>query len=276
MTSTLNGIYVHIPFCVSKCHYCDFNSYALGQAKTEPYVRALLREIEMTVPTVPPSAAFETVFFGGGTPATCSGEQLVSILNALRERFHLLADAEVTTEANPGTVTRHQLEEMREGGFNRISYGVQAFDDALLRSVGRVRTCAEAVEAVDLARAAGFANINADLMFGLPGQTLADFRETLLRAFDLNVPHLSIYGLIVEEGTAFGRWHDQGKLDLPGDIIEREMYDLVIDLTAQMGYEQYRSAILRCPVIGAATTPSTGAMSRIWALGRGRWPIGMG
>lgn len=242
-----NGIYVHIPYCASKCHYCDFNSYALGQAKTEPYVRALLREIGQAASMVQPGTAFETVFFGGGTPTTCSGEQLVRVLNALREHYTLSPDAEITTEANPGTVTPEQLAQIREGGFNRISFGVQAFDDALLRSIGRVHTVAEAEEAVAFARDAGFANINVDLMFGLPGQTLPAFRETLTRAFDLNVPHLSIYGLIVEEGTAFGRWYDQGKLDLPGDAIEREMYDMVLESTESHGYEQYEISNFALP-----------------------------
>lgn len=242
-----NGIYVHIPYCASKCHYCDFNSYALGQAKTEPYVRALVREIEGTAPTVEPGTEFETVFFGGGTPTTCSGEQLTRILCALRENYALSPDAEITSEGNPGTVTPDQLARMREGGFNRVSFGVQAFDDALLRSIGRVHTVAEAVEAVKLSRAAGFDNINVDLMFGLPGQTLPAFRETLDRAFDLGVPHLSVYGLIVEEHTAFGRWHEQGKLDLPGDAVEREMYDLVLEKTAAHGYEQYEVSNFALP-----------------------------
>jgi oxygen-independent coproporphyrinogen-3 oxidase len=242
-----NGIYVHIPYCASKCHYCDFNSYALGQAKTEPYVRALLAEIERTVPGVAPGTAFDTAFFGGGTPTTCSGEQLVRVLDALRQHYTLSPEAEVTTEGNPGTVSLEQLSRLREGGFNRVSFGVQAFDDALLRSIGRVHTVAEALEALELSRRAGFANINVDLMFGLPGQTLPAFRDTLSRAFDLGVPHLSIYGLIVEEHTAFGRWHDQGKLDLPGDDVEREMYDLVLESTAAHGYEQYEISNFALP-----------------------------
>ncbi|MBW3622588.1 MAG: radical SAM family heme chaperone HemW [Armatimonadetes bacterium] len=233
------GIYVHIPYCSSKCHYCDFNSYALGQARTEPYVRALLREIERTAAEVKTESRFETVFFGGGTPTMCSGEQLVRILNALRSSYDLSPEAEITTEANPGTVTLEQLAQLRQGGFNRISFGVQSFDNALLRSIGRIHTDRQAEEAVALAREAGFANINVDLMFGLPGQALPAFGETLDRAFELDVPHLSIYGLIVEEGTAFGRWHEQGKLDLPDDSLEREMYDLVLEQTAEYGYEQY-------------------------------------
>lgn len=233
------SIYIHIPFCASKCHYCDFNSYALGQAKTEPYVRAVLTEIKRTADTVPPGTRFDTVFFGGGTPTMCSASQLVRILDALRTYYDLAPDAEITSEGNPGTVTVEQLAEMREGGFNRVSFGVQAFDDALLRSIGRVHTCAQAEEAVAMARAAGFESINADLMFGLPGQTLPAFRDTLARAFDLNVPHLSIYGLIVEEHTAFGRWHEEGKLHLPGEDVERAMYDLTMETAAAHGYEQY-------------------------------------
>jgi oxygen-independent coproporphyrinogen-3 oxidase len=234
-----NGIYVHIPFCASKCHYCDFNSYALGQAKTEPYVRALLSEIERAADGIPSETRFDTVFFGGGTPTLCTAEQLARILDALRSRLNLRPDAEITAEGNPGTVTARQLEAMREGGFNRVSFGAQAFDDRMLRSIGRVHNCEQAEEAIVLARAAGFRNVNTDLMFGLPGQTLPAFRETLSRALDLGVPHLSIYGLIVEEGTAFGRWYEEGKLDLPGDAVEREMYDLVMEATAARGYEQY-------------------------------------
>ncbi len=233
------GIYVHIPFCVSKCHYCDFNSYALGQAKTEPYVRALVREIEEATPVIPPEGGFESVFFGGGTPTTCSPEQLARVLDTVRYRYPLAPDAEITTEANPGTVTAPQLAALREAGFNRISFGVQAFDDALLRSVGRIHTGAEAVEAVEMARAAGFDNVNADLMFGLPGQTLAAFRETLRRAFDLDTPHLSIYGLLVEEGTAFGRWREEGRLHLPDDTLERAMLEAAMEEAVAYGYERY-------------------------------------
>jgi oxygen-independent coproporphyrinogen-3 oxidase len=199
----------------------------------------LIHEIEGTVSQVEMGTAFGSVFFGGGTPTTCSSDQLVRILDTLRSCYALTEDVEITTEANPGTVSLEQLSALREGGFNRISFGVQAFDDALLRSVGRVHTCAQAEEAVQLARSAGFQSINADLMFGLPGQTLPAFRETLRRALDLNVPHLSIYGLIIEEHTAFGRWHEQGKLDLPDDATERAMYDAAMDAASARGYEQY-------------------------------------
>jgi oxygen-independent coproporphyrinogen-3 oxidase len=247
MNRFTHGIYVHIPFCASKCHYCDFNSYALGQAKTEPYIRALLQEIEQTAETVDSGVRFETVFFGGGTPTLCSAEQLNRVLSALNQRYSLVDDAEITTEGNPGTVTVEQLSALREGGFNRVSFGVQAFDDAMLRSIGRVHTSAQAEDAVAFARSAGFENVNVDLMFGLPGQTLPHFRETLLHALDLCVPHLSIYGLIVEEHTAFGRWYEEGKLDLPGDEIEREMYELVMDAAAEHGYEQYEISNFALP-----------------------------
>lgn len=233
------AIYIHIPLCVQRCAYCDFTSYAGRLERRGEYVQAVLRELRA-------QAAFfgarrvATVFLGGGTPTLLSGEQVAAILSEIRARFALEEDAEITMEGNPGTLTRESLSAYRRAGVNRLSLGVQSLDDGLLRAVGRIHTAAEAVRAVELAREAGFDNLNLDLMNGLPGQRAGQWAETLQRAIALGPEHLSCYGLILEEGTPLEAAVRQGRCaPLPDEEAMEEMDALTQALTRAAGYGRY-------------------------------------
>ncbi len=237
MKRTTAGVYVHIPFCVKKCGYCDFNAYSgYKDATKRGYVEALCREIEARSEA---QTRVPTVFFGGGTPTTLAAGDLVRILETVRTSFAVDADAEVSVEANPSDASLPYLTALRAGGFNRLSFGVQTFDDRLLRSIDRIHSGAEAETAVRLAHDAGFDNVSIDLMFGLPRQTLADWDRSLDRAFALGVPHLSLYGLIVEEGTAFFARRERGKLPLPTEKAEAAMFARALERAPAEGYERY-------------------------------------
>ena len=194
------GIYLHIPFCVRKCAYCDFVSFAEGSVP-EPYVDALLAELELVARGGDYPAAFDTVFFGGGTPSLLSGAQMQIILDALRSHFAIRADAEISMECNPGTVTPEKLAAYRAAGINRLSIGLQSTHDTLLKEIGRIHNFAQFLETLSSARAAGFDNINVDLMHGLPNQTLEQYKDSLQIVCDLGVQHISAYSLILEEHT---------------------------------------------------------------------------
>ncbi len=232
------AIYVHIPFCVRRCPYCDFNTYAGLERLQGPYVEALIREVRAYGRRMGRPQA-STVFFGGGTPTTLTGEQLRRVLDAVRDAFDVLPDAEITSEANPGTVDSDRFRAMRDAGFNRLSLGVQSFDDEELRFLGRIHSAAEAVEAYRRAREAGFGNVNLDLMFGLPEQRIESWERSLSRAVGLRPEHLSLYALTVEEGTPLARWVADGKTPPPDEGAAADMYDLACDLLAEAGYRHY-------------------------------------
>lgn len=234
---TTAGVYVHIPFCVKKCGYCDFNAYSGYKEETKRrYVDALCREIAARSE---PNTRVPTVFFGGGTPTTLPAEALARILAAVKAAFAVDADAEVSVEANPGDATLPYLCALRAAGFNRLSFGVQTFNDRLLKQIDRVHSGADAQTAVAVATQAGFDNISIDLMFALPRQTLADWDRSLDAAFALDVPHLSLYALIVEEGTAFFARRERGRLALPSEKTEAAMFARAIERATQAGYERY-------------------------------------
>jgi oxygen-independent coproporphyrinogen-3 oxidase len=231
------GIYVHIPFCVKKCGYCDFNAYSGYRDSTKiKYVDALCREIEARSE---PETFVPTIFFGGGTPTTLAAADLARILETVRRSFAVDTDAEISLEANPSDATQSYLTELRQSGFNRISFGVQTFNDRLLKSIDRIHSAEDARSAVAAARAAGFDNLSIDLMFGLPRQTLADWDRSLDAAFALDVPHLSMYGLIVEEGTVLWAKRERGKLPLPSEKIEAAMFGRAIERAVPAGYRRY-------------------------------------
>ena len=232
------GIYVHIPFCRQKCRYCDFPSYAGMEALYEDYLAALCREIDGKGGLFSHSTV-DTVFIGGGTPTLLAQQQLERLLDALQRSFVFDAGAEITIEANPGTVSRDKLKSMQKMGINRISFGVQSFNDSLLREIGRIHTAVEAVEAVCFARQAGFDNINIDLISGLPRQTLADWQDTLRQAVDLEVQHISAYGLKVEDGTPFAAAAAAGTLRLPDEEEDEAMYDLTTEWLPGQGFFRY-------------------------------------
>lgn len=248
------ALYVHIPFCVRKCYYCDFNSGPASEEIRHQFVDALVQEIRNSPWKGSPA---RTVFFGGGTPSELNTPQLARITSALHEAFAFEeplttalpphsptstpppSEPEWTIECNPGTVTRESLAAMREMGFNRISLGVQTFHDHHLKALGRIHTAAEAAEAVAAARGAGFRRLNVDLIFCLPGQTLQEWKSDLEAAFDLEPEHLSLYNLTIEENTEFGRRHRQGILSLPDEDLSADMYEWTLDRCSVKGFEQY-------------------------------------
>ena len=232
------GVYVHIPFCRSKCQYCDFASYAGREEMREAYVDALGTEMlvrgqEMVLKHGRP----ETVYVGGGTPTALNVEQLSSVVALIKSVFGTAA--EFTMEVNPGTVDGDLLKKLHEWGVNRLSIGIQSFDNNLLKRLGRIHTAEQAEEAVKLARAAGFDNLSLDLMYGLPGQTMEDLQKSVKKALSLQPEHISIYGLQVEEGTPFYRDQQAGRLNLPESDVTDDMYDYLTEYLPEQGYRRY-------------------------------------
>ncbi|GLV57811.1 coproporphyrinogen III oxidase [Dictyobacter sp. S3.2.2.5] len=237
------SLYLHIPFCHTRCHYCDFNTFAGRLPLREPYVRALLQEIEMAGNMARHEDGRQrrsrTIFLGGGTPSLLTVDQITRLLQACFQSFAVDDNAEITMEANPGTLDQEQLIGIRKAGINRLSMGAQSFDAQLLKTLGRIHTPEEIVQAVQHARTAGFTSINIDFMFGLPGQTMQHWQETLKRALELRPEHLSLYSLIVEEGTPFHDWVNDGSI-IPGDEdLCADMYEYADELLRQAGYVNY-------------------------------------
>lgn len=232
------GLYIHIPFCERKCPYCDFNTYAGLGHLYDRFVWALVTEIrrEGERRGHPPA---RTVFLGGGTPTVLSPDHLALILAATREAFDLPAAAEVTSEANPGTVDRARFQALQEMGVNRLSLGAQSFDEEDLRFLGRIHTVTDIYRAVEDARAAGFTNINLDLMYGLPGQPPERWHHSLQEAIRLAPEHLSCYALTVEEGTPLARWVAEGRVPPTDDDHQAALYAIARERLAAAGYEHY-------------------------------------
>ena len=232
------GIYVHIPFCIRKCKYCDFVSYA-GKTCDEQkeYVNKICEEIKKQGIKLSEKYLVDTVFFGGGTPTILDAEDLAKILNTIKSNFncHLV---EISFEANPGTIDRTKLTKLKEAGFNRISIGVQSFDDSILDTLGRIHDSKAAEAAVNMALELGF-NTNLDLMFGVPGQTLDIWKYTLQKAIELNPNHISFYSLQLEEGTPLYESYRFGDLELPTWEENRAMYQLALDMLKSAGYVHY-------------------------------------
>ncbi len=237
------SLYLHIPFCHTRCYYCDFNTYAGILPMRSAYVRALLTEIELAGKMArhddDSRRRSRTIFFGGGTPSLLSVEQMKHLLDACFAAFAVDSDAEITMEANPGTLTQEQLVGLRAAGVNRLSMGAQSFDADLLKALGRIHTPEEIIQAVQYARQAGFTSINVDFMFGLPGQTMQHWRQTLEQALELRPEHLSLYSLIVEEGTPFHSWAQEGRI-IPGDEdLCADMYEYADQRLKEAGYINY-------------------------------------
>ncbi|MBO4678030.1 MAG: oxygen-independent coproporphyrinogen III oxidase [Lachnospiraceae bacterium] len=230
-------IYVHIPFCVKKCDYCDFVSFACGKDVQEDYFKALLSQIESMKETVG-SVPIVSCFFGGGTPTVPDERLLISVLCKLKETFNFTPDAEITIEANPNSASREKLRAYRDAGVNRLSIGLQSTDNGELKCLSRLHTYEEFLKTFKDAREAGFDNINVDIMSALPGQTMESFEKTLERVCALNPEHISAYSLIIEEGTPFFDRYKDGK-GLPDEDTEREMYYLTKRFLHEHGYERY-------------------------------------
>lgn len=233
-------IYVHIPFCIQKCGYCDFNAYLYRRDTAQIYISALRREIEHTASERPwMSYHVPSVYFGGGTPSTLAPADLTSLLSLIRDSFPVSADAEITLEADPGTIDLVGLEVLRAGGFNRISIGVQAFDDALLRRLDRLHSAVDARCVLVWARQAGFMDLNLDLMFGLPEQSLPTWERSLHEALAVTPTHIAVYGLSIEERTPFYRRQQRGELTLPDEEVQVAMFERADQLLSPAGYVHY-------------------------------------
>ena len=226
-------LYVHIPFCVRKCQYCDFLSGPSDEETKDRYIEALLKEIRAAEHTE--DYEIVSVFIGGGTPSALKAEAIASIMRTLQEQFFFCEDAEVTIEANPGTVDLEKLTIYRNVGINRLSLGLQSTDAEQLKLLGRIHSYEEFLKSYEWAREAGFSNINIDLMFAIPGQTGEAWRQHLYQVAELNPEHISAYSLIIEEGTPFA----EQNLDLPDEDTEYQMYEDTAEILERYGYRQY-------------------------------------
>lgn len=239
----MNGgmeLYLHMPFCVRKCAYCDFLSFPTDQETQNLYTRRLREDIDAMGKKYG-DIPVDTIFIGGGTPSVPDSALIVGIMEHVRKAFHVAEGAEISMEANPGTVTREKLTDYRWAGINRLSFGLQSANDRELKLLGRIHTWAEFLESFHLARECGFTNINIDLMSALPGQTRESWKDTLKRVTDLNPEHISAYSLIIEDGTPFGEKYgsEEGRKLLPDEDSEREMYHETKRFLQDCGYERY-------------------------------------
>lgn len=277
-------LYIHIPFCVRKCGYCDFLSFPAGSDVQKRYLEALKTEIRETGERLcGPDLCSErgrpvnglqgewnpekisSIFIGGGTPSVLTGDQIAGVMDAVRESFSVQSDAEITIEANPGTLDPEKLHRFRAAGINRISIGCQSMHDRELIRMGRIHSHAEFLQSYQWARQAGFDNINVDLIAALPGQTLADWRDTLHTAAALGPEHISAYNLILEEGTPF--YEQRDSLDLPDEDTERAMYEETASILSAYGYRQYELSNYAKP--GMACRHNQGYWTGIPYLGMG-------
>ncbi|MGL5354336.1 MAG: radical SAM family heme chaperone HemW [Clostridium sp.] len=228
------SLYVHVPFCKQKCFYCDFPSYATLESLMEDYVEALCKEIEEKAT----GYLINSIFIGGGTPSYLETHQIKKVLKTI-SKLNFSENMEFSMECNPGALEEEKLVAMFEGGVNRISMGLQAVQDTLLKSIGRIHTFNQFEENFKLARKVGFNNINIDLMFGLPNQKVSEWKETLETIAKIGPNHISAYSLIIEEGTCFYKMWNNDKLILPSEDDEREMYEITKDILKKYGYNQY-------------------------------------
>lgn len=234
------GIYIHIPFCKQKCKYCDFVSFKCNESKYEDYFNCVIKEIVDQVAEVKEhNEQIDTIYIGGGTPSVVPTDYIVSILNAIFDNYLVCKDAERTIEINPGTVDEEKLREYKEIGINRVSIGLQSTNDELLKMLGRIHTYSEFEDVYEMVRRVGFDNINVDLMIGLPNQTLDDVEDSLSRIIEKNPEHVSVYSLILEEETQLFDLVNEGKLELPSEDLEREMYWKVKEVLEKNGYNHY-------------------------------------
>lgn len=233
-----HAVYIHVPFCTTKCTYCAFNTYTNLENLVQPYTDAVANEL-VSVALSQPNTPVHTIFFGGGTPSLLTPAQFDQILNTIRQHYVLDADAEISLEANPNDITRPYLEALRATGLNRISIGMQSAIESELQMFARRHDNDAVVRAVSAARQAGFTNINLDLIYGIPHQTLTNWEQTLAQAVALQPDHLSLYALGLEEGTPMAAWVDRGRLPEPDDDLAADMYELATEVLARAGYVQY-------------------------------------
>ena len=237
------GFYVHVPFCTTRCGYCDFNTYTAEElgvgASRSTYADTVISEIRWARSQVPDDRSVATVFVGGGTPTLLGADDLVRILGAIEAEFGLEPGAEVTTEANPDSVTPQMLDELREGGFTRVSFGVQSLAPHVLEVLERTHTPGRALEAIAEARAAGFAHVSADLIYATPGETDDDLAASVAAVLDAGVDHLSAYSLIIEDGTRLAARVRRGELPAPDDDVAADRYRIIDAMASAAGLEWY-------------------------------------
>lgn len=230
----MRGLYIHIPFCIKKCKYCDFTSYTNCDRLFERYISETTKEMERYR-----GEEIDTVFIGGGTPTIMSAVQLGTLLMKIRNIFKLSGNTEMTIEANPKTLTEEKLFALKAGGVNRLSIGVQSFNNDELERIGRVHNEKDATDAVEISKKCGFSNINLDIMFSLPGQTKESFKYTLKKAVSLNPVHISCYSLILEENTPLYNEVKEGKIKMCDEETDRELYEYACGFFAENGFGQY-------------------------------------
>lgn len=233
------NIYLHIPFCRRRCGYCDFNTFAGFSHAIPGYVKALCKEIEYVGKQQDAQIPIQTIFFGGGTPSLLSIHQFESLFQELHRSFQIAEKAEITLEANPGTVNFDYLNSLNQMGFNRISFGMQSAHPQDLKILDRQHQFADVVNAVKWSRQVGFRHINLDLIFGIPGQSLERWQETLRLAMGFGVDHFSLYNLTIEEGTPLARWDQKGMLETVDNDLSASMYQMAMEMLADKGFRQY-------------------------------------
>ena len=239
LQSQLVSIYIHIPFCRSRCTYCDFNTYAGMEAYIVDYTAALEKELHMARPLLRAGESIHTIYFGGGTPTILPAQQFARILDGIRREYPLTEDVEVTSEANPLLLTVEGLHALKRAGVERLSMGMQSGNPQELKLLGRRHTLAELAQSMDFARQAGFENINLDLIFGIPGQSLASLKESLEKALALQPQHLSLYSLTVEDATPLAHMLREGSLPEPDADVAADMYEWLMDYLPTQGFDQY-------------------------------------
>lgn len=238
--------YIHIPFCEHICYYCDFNKVFLEGQPVDEYLELLLREMDLQLAQTPIDQA-PTLYVGGGTPTALTAQQLDRLLGGIVQRFPMKTVEEFTVEANPGDLTVDKLKIMQNYGVDRLSMGVQTFDDRLLKKIGRKHTADDVYQTMAFLEKADFRNVSIDLIYALPGQSLASFRDTLKRALDFDLPHYSLYSLILENKTMFMNWVRQGRLELPDQEEEGQMFEETIKAMEKAGRKQYEVSNFALP-----------------------------
>jgi len=233
------GLYIHIPYCIHKCGYCDFNSHPIKHDEMDHYIDALVAEMQHYAKIYSNTNIIKTIFLGGGTPTTLTVYQLERILKECVKEFKVAPDAEITIEANPATIDIEQMKSIRQTGYNRISIGVQSFDKTELKLLDRAHGPEEVHSTVDCARKAGFDNLSLDLMFAIPNQSLSSWESNLDKALEKNPEHLSTYNLTIEQGTAFSKLQSNGKLIMPEDGHQLELYKKTIERLTKKGFHHY-------------------------------------
>lgn len=243
--SAISSAYIHIPFCEHICYYCDFNKVLIKEQPVDRYLESLLKEIELVTGNV--SCELETLYIGGGTPSALSSKQLDYLLSGILKQFTFSNTIEFTVEANPGDLTPEKIQIMKNYGVNRLSMGVQSFDNQILKKIGRKHTVKEIYQAIQRLEKANFNNISIDLIYALPGQTLENFKESLCKAIELNLPHYALYSLILENQTMFMNLARQGKIHFPSEDIEVSMLKSAIQLMEEAGRRHYEISNFAIP-----------------------------